>query len=173
MFHFRCVQCNSPPEENSDCRSQYLDIFYRPKVVVVYPCYHCWFTDSFKDPYTCTFTVALLILMLGMMKMLCMFCCCRTSDGRYVDIAAMLLGTASEEHTRVYVSHYMGLSIQNPFHLPWKCVDDFVNVTFHSESREVPHCSSSWVPVSFFTSPSCRVSSLSARGAAGPRLGHG
>ena len=103
------VQCNAPPENNSDCRSHYLDHFYRPKVVVVYPCYHCWFTDSFKDPYTCTFSVALLLMMFGMMKMLCMFCCCRTSDGRYVDIAAMLLGTASEEHTRVYVCHHSGV----------------------------------------------------------------
>lgn len=74
-------------------------------MVVVYPCYHCWFTNSFKDPYTCTFSVVLLLLMLGMMKMLCMFCCCRTSDGRYVDIAALLLGTASEEHTKAYVNY--------------------------------------------------------------------
>ena len=97
------TQCNAVPTNNTDCRSEYLDHFYKPKVVVVYPCSHCWFTDSFRDPYTCTFSVVLLLIMFGMMKMLCMFCCCRTSDGRYVDVAAMLLGTANQEHTRMYV----------------------------------------------------------------------
>lgn len=92
-------------------------------MVVVYPCYHCWFTNSFKDPYTCTFSVVLLLLMLGMMKMLCMFCCCRTSDGRYVDIAALLLGTASEEHTKAYVNYIICTTLKRP--LEFKSLSTF------------------------------------------------
>lgn len=94
-------QCNAKPENDTSCRSKFLNNYYKPKIVTLHPCYHCWFTDSFRDPYTCTFSVVLLLMMLGMMKMLCMFCCCRTSDGRYVDISAILLGTANQEHTRM------------------------------------------------------------------------
>lgn len=98
---FYLLQCNAKPENNTNCRSQFLEKFHKPKIITLHPCYHCWFTDSFRDPYTCTFSVVLLLLMFGMMKMLCMFCCCRTSDGRYVDVSGILLGTANQEHTRV------------------------------------------------------------------------
>ena len=78
----------------------YLNPFWEPAVVVVGPCYHCWFTDSFKNPYTATFSVVVLLVCLGMGKMLCMHMCCRTKDGRQIDVAGVILGTTNKEHTQ-------------------------------------------------------------------------
>lgn len=68
-------------------------------VVAVGLCYYCWFTDTFKDPYTATFTVMVLLMSLGMIKMICCHACCKTKDGRYIDVAGVLLGTTNAEHS--------------------------------------------------------------------------
>ena len=62
-------------------------------------CHHCWLTNNLKNPATALFCIVMLLMSMSMCKMLCMFCCCRTSDGRYIDVAGILMGTTDEEHT--------------------------------------------------------------------------
>lgn len=82
------------------CTADRIVLPYRNQTVIERgPCYHCWFTDTFKDPYKATFTIVTFLMMLGMIKMLCCQCCCKTKDGRYIDVAGVILGTANKEHT--------------------------------------------------------------------------
>ena len=88
---------------NPMCSSHFPHLDFSPfdDVIVIEhkPCYHCWFTNSFKHPATGTFTVIVFLMAIGMCKMMFVHSCCRTKDGRYVDVAGIIMGTASEEHT--------------------------------------------------------------------------
>ena len=76
-----------------------LNPFWTPEVVVRKECYHCWFTDSLRKPYSLSAFVLICLLTLGMLKMLCLHTCCRAKDGKPIDLIGILLGTASREHT--------------------------------------------------------------------------
>ena len=92
---------------NPMCSSHfpYLDFTPFDDAIIVEhkPCYHCWFTNSFKHPVSATFTVVVFLMAVGMCKMMFVHSCCRTKDGRYIDVAGIIMGTASEEHTAQYV----------------------------------------------------------------------
>lgn len=65
-------------------------------------CWYCWLTNSLNDPGRATFTIITFLMCLGMIKMLVCQCCCRTKDGRFIDVAGILLGTANPDHTWKY-----------------------------------------------------------------------
>ena len=89
------------------CSSHFPELDFSPfddPVVVEHKhCYYCWFTNSFKHPATASFTIVVFILAIGMCKMIFVHSCCRTSDGRYIDVAGIIMGTANEEHSSQYV----------------------------------------------------------------------
>ena len=70
-------------------------------MIVIRPCYHCWITNSLKNPVYATFIIVICLMSLGMIKMLIAQCCCRTKDGRPIDVVGVILGTTSAEHTRM------------------------------------------------------------------------
>ena len=103
------LQCTLPTEEeveddteeNTECKEkEYLNPFWEPKVIVIKPCYHCWITDPLTHPVYATFIIVIILLCLGMIKMLILQSCCRTKDGRPIDVVGVILGTASAEHTK-------------------------------------------------------------------------
>lgn len=81
------------------------------KPFIIPPCYHCWFTDTFKNPILAFFTIMITLMSMGMIKMLCCECCCKTKDGRFIDVASILLGTTSDDHTWRLV--YMCIQLHN------------------------------------------------------------
>lgn len=66
-------------------------------------CRHCWLTNNLKNPVVAFYCVMLILVSMSMCKMLCLQLCCRTSDGRYIDVAGILMGTTDEEHTARYI----------------------------------------------------------------------
>uniref|UniRef100_A0A1X7UMY0 Generative cell specific-1/HAP2 domain-containing protein n=1 Tax=Amphimedon queenslandica TaxID=400682 RepID=A0A1X7UMY0_AMPQE len=88
-------------ESTDDCSNeQYLNPYWTPEIIVIEPCYHCWFTDPLTHPVYATFIAVVLLLCLGMGKLLITNWLCRTKDGRPIDVVGIMLGTASIEHTR-------------------------------------------------------------------------
>ena len=84
-----------------DCsENEFLNPFWEPPIVVIEPCYHCWITNSLRNPVHLTFIVIIVLLSVGMGKMLIGHMCCRTKDGREIDVVGVLLGTTNFEHTR-------------------------------------------------------------------------
>lgn len=79
----------------------YLNPFWIPEVIVIRPCYHCWITNSLKNPVYCMMIVIVLLMSLGMIKMLIGHCCCRTKDGQPIDVVGIILGTTHRDHTRM------------------------------------------------------------------------
>ena len=73
------------------------------KKIYIKPCYYCWILNSFKEPYNAAFTIITFLTSLGMIKLLCTECCCKDRAGRYFDVAGILLGTTSREHTMKYI----------------------------------------------------------------------
>lgn len=89
--------------QKEDCtKNEFLNPFWEPPVIIIEPCYHCWITNSLKNPVYLTFIVVIVLLSVGMTKMLIGHMCCRTKDGREIDVVGILLGTANFEHTRKY-----------------------------------------------------------------------
>lgn len=59
------------------------------------------------SPVLIVFMVVMILLSIGMLKMLIGQACCRTKDGRPIDIVGIILGTANAEHTARYMYMYM------------------------------------------------------------------
>ena len=106
LFLFMTFQCKPDDEEVSqpDCKgTEFVNPFWEPKIIVMGPCQHCWLTNSLKNPFHAGFIVLVSLLTLGMVKMLVAQTCCRTKDGRPIDVVGVILGTTSIEHTRRYL----------------------------------------------------------------------
>ena len=69
-------------------------------MIIIKPCYHCWITNSITNPVTLLFMIVIILLCIGMLKMLIGQMCCRTKDGRPIDVVGVILGTANREHTK-------------------------------------------------------------------------
>ena len=93
-------------EEEKRCKKEedeYLNPFWEPTVIIIEPCYHCWITNSFKNPVLLAFMTVMFLLSIGMLKMLISQACCTTKDGRPIDVVGIILGTTSASHTRKLV----------------------------------------------------------------------
>lgn len=87
-----------------DCKDGgYVNPYWEPMIITVESCYYCWITDTFKSPVNLTILVVILLLSLGMTKMLIGQVCCRTKDGRPIDVAGVILGTTNMQHTKEWV----------------------------------------------------------------------
>ena len=91
-------------EEEQSCKKEiedeYLNPYWEPQVIIIKPCYHCWITNSITNPVTLLFMIVIILLCIGMLKMLIGQMCCRTKDGRPIDVVGVILGTANREHTK-------------------------------------------------------------------------
>ena len=84
-----------------DCtEGGYINPFWEPKVVTVESCTTCWIMDTLKSPVNMTIMIVMVLLSLGMAKMLIGQFCCRTKDGRPIDVAGVILGTTNMQHTK-------------------------------------------------------------------------
>lgn len=88
------------PECDEEAENEFVNPFWEPKVIVIKPCKYCWLTNTITNPYNLTFMIVVGLLALGMTKMLCGHICCRTKDGRPIDVVGILLGTTNQFHTR-------------------------------------------------------------------------
>jgi len=88
------------------CDKKSINPFWTPPVIIEEEklCYHCWFTDSFKNPVSATFVIIMILLCIGMGKMFFVHFCCRYKDGRPIDVVGIVLGTTNLRHTKEYVT---------------------------------------------------------------------
>eukprot|EP00731_Ephydatia_muelleri_P027288 Em0019g161a len=77
----------------------YVSPLWKPTVIVVQPCYFCWITRPMKRPSIAATVALVLLLSLGMLKLLLLHTCCKTKDGRPMDLVGLVLGTTNMEHT--------------------------------------------------------------------------
>ena len=91
----------------SDLTSNPYWITKHSKLIYVKPCWYCWILNTFKNPANAVYTIVMMLLSLGMIRLLCMECCCRDKAGRYYDVAGILLGTTSTAHTYKYLKLLM------------------------------------------------------------------
>ncbi|XP_065882454.1 hapless 2-like [Dysidea avara] len=84
------------------CDKKRVNPFWTPPVIIEEEkfCYHCWFTDSFKNPVSATFVTIMILLCVGMGKMFFVHFCCRYKDGRPIDVVGIVLGTTNMRHTK-------------------------------------------------------------------------
>ena len=52
-----------------------------------------------KRPSIAAMVAVVLLLSLGMLKLLVLHTCCKTKDGRPMDLAGLVLGTTDMKHT--------------------------------------------------------------------------
>jgi len=99
---------------SKQCDKKRVNPFWTPPIIIEEEkfCYHCWFTDSFKNPVSATFVVVMILLCIGMAKMFFVHFCCRYKDGRQIDIVGIVLGTTNIRHTKEYVTILLFYSVK-------------------------------------------------------------